>query len=120
MYPLWCIVIGESTPFPVAIGETQSVGELKDAIKKKKPAYLKDIDADGLTLYQVNIDASTDENTTKEVENISPNLDTSKKATKLRPMDLLSTCTWELDPTKQTIHILVKVPKSESIDPSLW
>jgi Crinkler effector protein N-terminal domain len=56
-YTILCILIDGTTPFPVTIDETRSVGELK-AIKKKKEPELDAFAADALTLYKVDIDGS--------------------------------------------------------------
>jgi Crinkler effector protein N-terminal domain len=58
---LFCIVIGRTTAFPVTIGETQSVGELKDAIKKKKAPELieRELMSNKLTLYSTSMDPTS-------------------------------------------------------------
>jgi hypothetical protein len=116
MYTLGCFIIGGSpTPFSITIDETQSVDRLKDAIKMKKDPELNAFPADALTLYKVDIDASDDEKLIESVETISRDL---TKAEKLRPLCMVSGYHWgELDPEKEKIQILVKVPESESIDP---
>jgi Crinkler effector protein N-terminal domain len=60
-YILFCIIIGETTPFPVTIGETQSVGELKRAIKKEAEPELDAFAARKLTLYQVHFNPKEEE-----------------------------------------------------------
>jgi Crinkler effector protein N-terminal domain len=98
-YTLLCILIGGTTPFPVTINETQSVGELK-AIKKKKEPELDAFAADALTLYKVDIDGSDNEKCIKEVQDIPQELGHLTKAEKLHPPRMLSKYSWELNPTK--------------------
>ncbi|KAF9946255.1 hypothetical protein BGZ70_003311, partial [Mortierella alpina] len=52
---MFCLVDGEapSRAFPVSISFTETVGDLKDLIKAKKPNDFSDIDADKLTLWRV-------------------------------------------------------------------
>ncbi|KAG0014025.1 hypothetical protein BGZ82_001943, partial [Podila clonocystis] len=52
---LFCVVDGESTPFPVEIESTKTLGFLKELIKAKKPNDFSDVDADKLTLWKVSI-----------------------------------------------------------------
>ncbi|KAG0195374.1 hypothetical protein BGX31_006341, partial [Mortierella sp. GBA43] len=60
---LFCILEGESTPFPVTIDSDKTVGDLKDAIKTKKSNYLASIDADQLTLWKVSIQINDNDET---------------------------------------------------------
>ncbi|KAL3660444.1 hypothetical protein V7S43_014596 [Phytophthora oleae] len=51
MVKLFCAIVGEPA-FPVEIdGGESSVGDLKNAIKKKKPNAMKYIDANELKLF---------------------------------------------------------------------
>jgi len=52
---LYCWVLGDQADrvFPVKIAGTESVGNLKDAIKEKKKPALEHITADSLTLWKV-------------------------------------------------------------------
>jgi len=43
VYTLFCIVLGQKTTFSVKVDETQTVDELKEAIKNKKPNDFKDV-----------------------------------------------------------------------------
>ncbi|KAG0022275.1 hypothetical protein BGZ82_011068 [Podila clonocystis] len=52
---LFCLVEGESTPFPVKIESANTIGDLKKLIKAKKTPGFNDIDADKLTLWRVSI-----------------------------------------------------------------
>ncbi|KAK1929367.1 hypothetical protein P3T76_015119 [Phytophthora citrophthora] len=52
MVKLFCAVVGaQGSVFPVVIGESESVGDLKVAIKEAKKNDLKDIDADKLQIF---------------------------------------------------------------------
>ncbi|KAL4150597.1 hypothetical protein PRNP1_009999 [Phytophthora ramorum] len=52
MVKLVCVIVGVAgSAFPVEIDADQTVGDLKDTIKEKKPNDLKDIDADKLQLF---------------------------------------------------------------------
>ena len=77
LYSLTCFLIGSDGTFQVKIDRTELVGNLKDAIKEKKPVALKDVDADQLTLYKGNIKNSIATNKPKrmkELERLSQNL----------------------------------------------
>jgi hypothetical protein len=51
---LFCWILGVSDhPFPVDIEDSRTVGHLKEAIVKKKPAAFANVDPDQLTLWQV-------------------------------------------------------------------
>ena len=58
MYTLFCMIEGQYIPFSVKINETQSVDELKTEIRKKTSNRFRNIAADKLTLYKINVDAS--------------------------------------------------------------
>jgi Crinkler effector protein N-terminal domain len=117
LYRLLCIVIGETNPIVVDINDDQLVAHLKDAIKKKKEHVLGAFDANDLTLYQVNIDASNEQNYIQEVKRESENL---SKLRKLNPVFELRDYFDSSGPLHRVIHILVEPPGGESIDPSLW
>ncbi|KAF9949114.1 hypothetical protein BGZ65_007581 [Modicella reniformis] len=51
---IWCVVDGESTPFPVDIPAVRTVGHLKKEIKKEKPNFFA-LDADKLALWKVSL-----------------------------------------------------------------
>ena len=50
MYKLFCIVNGESTPFPVDVDENKTVGDLKKFIKEETEPDLDGVAAHQLTL----------------------------------------------------------------------
>ncbi|OWZ01934.1 Crinkler (CRN) [Phytophthora megakarya] len=52
MVKLFCAIVGvDGSAFPVEIDENETVGDLKEAIQKKKPNDLKDVDPDKLQLF---------------------------------------------------------------------
>ncbi|KAF9295152.1 hypothetical protein BGZ74_010947 [Mortierella antarctica] len=51
----FCVIDGESTPFPVEIEPTKTIGELKKTIKDDNAVAFVDVDAKMLTLWGVSI-----------------------------------------------------------------
>jgi hypothetical protein len=49
---LFVLIVGTDVPFPVSIDRSETVGDLKDVILKKKQNALHGIDADQLTLWK--------------------------------------------------------------------
>jgi len=49
-----CWILGGTTSFPVEILPSENIGQLKDAIKKKKEPVLNHIAADQLEIWKVN------------------------------------------------------------------
>jgi hypothetical protein len=118
---LVCIIIGKATTFTITINETQYVDQLKDEIKKKQEL---NIVASELTLYKVNIDVSTKESREAAKRAISRSSIECEKD-ELEPSWELSEYFQESGPSeksvpKKAIHILVQVPRGESIDPRAW
>ncbi|KAF9275585.1 hypothetical protein BGZ74_003968, partial [Mortierella antarctica] len=99
----FCLVDGESTPFPVEIESTKTIGDLKDAIKAKKTNEFSDIDADMLTLWKVSIPVVPK----KDRKEISLADVPSKE--ELDETDDVSDVFKETPP-KKTIHIIVQRP----------
>ena len=112
---LFCIVLGETTAFPVDIDENMTVGHLKDAIKEKTKPGLDRFAAHALTLYKVNIDMSDKAKFTKEIQDISQDLSKTEKEL-FNPSEELSNVFGETGPPKGKIHILVKSPEGELMD----
>jgi len=114
MYKIWCIIIGETTPFSVKIDQTESVDDLKKSVKKEKVDILDAFAADQLTLYKIHVDTIKTTYTTV-VQDISQDLSNTQKVTQLDPMDELSEVFGTMGPPKEKIHILVERPAGESI-----
>jgi hypothetical protein len=52
-YEFWCIVQGETQPFPVIASSGGSIGNLRQAIKKEREISFKEFDALNLSLWKV-------------------------------------------------------------------
>ncbi|KAF9322726.1 hypothetical protein BG006_002104, partial [Podila minutissima] len=100
---LFCLVDGESTPFPVEIESTKTIGDLKKAIKDDNAIAFADVDAKMLTLWRVSIPVLPK----KERKNISLVNVPSKE--ELDETDDVSDVFKETPP-KKTIHIIVQRP----------
>lgn len=50
---VWGYVEGQNSVFPLKIDGNETIGELKDEIKRKKANLLQKIDADNLTIYRL-------------------------------------------------------------------
>ncbi|KAF9419455.1 hypothetical protein BGZ76_004242 [Entomortierella beljakovae] len=102
--PLFCVIEFNSTPFSVYINPSNTIGDLKKAIKKEKANEFAKLDAYKLTLFQIdapstpkrpiNLDMLTNERINPKV--LDPTSDISE--------------VYETDPSKETIHILVQKP----------
>ena len=115
LYTIWCIIIGNTTPFPVEIDETKSVGVLKDHIKKKAEPRLDAFAAHELTLYKIDVkyDEATHEDVVASIyhQSVMP-----KQDQKLGfPLRKVSAVFGPTGPGDHKIHILVENPAGESI-----
>jgi len=106
---IYCLVDGEtpSRAFPIRIDSTDSIGDLKELIKVKKTPRFDDIAADELTLWQVSVPVTDDED---EVPIFLGPLKEKKKAF---PTKLLSN--FFDDPPKDVIHIMVQKPTTVAV-----
>ena len=86
--------------FPVNISRDETVGDLKDAIKAKKPNDFAGIDADRLRLWQVEI--PVDRNDLIQGQPLQD--DDQLKAT-----DYIDEY-WTDPPKRRHIHVIVKLP----------
>ncbi|KAF8909058.1 hypothetical protein BGZ58_006036, partial [Dissophora ornata] len=100
---LFCLVEGESTPFPVKIESSESIGELKKAIKTEIPDTLNGIDAKDLTLWRVEVPLAPLQDRKPIV------LNEVDSATELDPTDDLADV-FEVQPPKKRIHVIVQRP----------
>ena len=116
VYTLFCIVLGKKSTFSVKVDETQTVDELREAIKNKKPIDFKDVDADHLTLHKIKIVIPDDKDKYKAIKDevTRPGYVFDPKI-ELYPMFKISEY-FKQDP-ERGIHILVELPQSKSIDP---
>ena len=115
-YTIFCIIPGGSPAFSVDIGKARTVDHLKDAIKKKKAQALNTIDADDLSLYQIDVDASDMKHAINVVKHIAQGLNNRNELNSVLPLEEVFSPS---GPLRKRIHILVKLPASESINSSL-
>ena len=106
---LFCVVDGESTPFPVEIESTKTIGNLKKLIKSEKTPRFDDVAADELTLWRVSIPVDSPGKRKPVV------LSEDESATELDPMDDISDV-FKKTPPKKTIHIIVQRPPLGNAD----
>ncbi|KAF9979420.1 hypothetical protein BGZ75_009719 [Mortierella antarctica] len=106
---LFCLVDGETTSkaFPVDISSTSTIGHLKKLIKAEKTPRFDDVAADELTLWQVSIHTSDDD----DVEEAPVELDKLNEKKKLSPAKSLSKLFVGSLP-EETVHILIQRPPS--------
>ncbi|KAG0327520.1 hypothetical protein BGZ99_007478, partial [Dissophora globulifera] len=100
---LFCLVDGESTPFPVKIESSESVGELKKAVKAEKAPEFDDVAADKLTLWHVSIPVLA------KAERKEISLIDVQSKEELDETDDVSDV-FAVQPPKKTIHIIVQRP----------
>ena len=117
MYNIFCMVEGDESLFAVYIKETLTVGNLKDEIFKKIPFTLKEVETRHLKLYKTEIKLSEDEAHIEEVNKQFKLLSDVDKG--LKTWNELSEVFKPLGPLKDNIHILVRLPPGESIDPKV-
>ena len=100
---LYCVVDGQSTPFPVEISSAKTVGHLKHAIKDENANELRDVDAKQLTLWKVSIPATDDEEIIL-LDNVAgkdkKKLGSFIRLSKVFPKEL----------PQETVHIIVQRP----------
>lgn len=117
---LWCITSGtpNGTWFPVDIDENQTVDDLKDKIKEKKPNALAGVDAYALTLYKVNIDVSVGNDYRRINDEIIRGVYEFIHHPKqeLFPSQIMSEVFTGPDLPHEVIHILAERPTGESIN----
>ncbi|KAG9062127.1 hypothetical protein KI688_006459 [Linnemannia hyalina] len=102
---LFCLVDGESTPFPIEIESTKTIGDLKDLVKAALSPQFDDITAKDLTIWSVSIPVSDDDD--DEIPIVLDNV--NSKDNKLRAMRGLLEV-FPDKPPKNTIHIIVQRP----------
>ncbi|KAF9178796.1 hypothetical protein BGZ50_007463 [Haplosporangium sp. Z 11] len=105
---LFCIVDGKPTSriFSVKIASDETVDDLRKLIKTKYAVEFKDVDANDLTLWQVSIPVTEDD------DELPIKLDALNEKKKLEPIDDLSDVFVEKLP-KDSIHIIVQRPPRE-------
>ncbi|KAH9132621.1 hypothetical protein LEN26_007353 [Aphanomyces euteiches] len=116
MLTLFCVVVGDGSPFPVEMDADQSVGDLKDKIKTKNPNSFHCVAKD-LDLYVAFKDNAWLESTNplalQWIEGDTP-YEMQKylvKGMKMNPFSSLAKAL-PAPPGQDQLHILVVVPKS--------
>jgi len=118
-YKIFCILPGGRPAFPVNIKQTETVGDLKKAIRGEADNELDGIDAHALSLYHINVGALDMQKAIVEVEDIFQGLSTSENRW-LNPITTLESIFGASGPPRDKISILVLVPGGESMDPRMW
>lgn len=90
---------------------------MKKKIKREKPHELAGIDANELTLYQINVDVSDEEKYIEEVKTLAQKLNTLNKLNMAKPLGEVFSPS---GPRENRIHILVKLPEGETNDSRAW
>lgn len=98
---LFVYIIGLGSSFPVTIERSETVGHLKQAILKEKPNDLKDVEADQLILYKVEL--PDDENLGQSAHHAP------KEELRMAPRVLSKIFPSSLP--EETVSILVGLPK---------
>jgi hypothetical protein len=97
---LFVFVKGLGTSFPVTIERSETVDDLKEAILKKNPNALKDVDSRELTLYQVALPDG------EELEQLASQAEKTKLTMPSRELSEI----FPENPQTETVSILVEVP----------
>jgi Crinkler effector protein N-terminal domain len=108
----WCLIIGDDKTFPVTIDPAQSVGHLKDAIKKKKEHALGAFDADSLELYQVSVDVADVSTRPKRMDKLTELSQQLNEDMALDEKLQLSVVFDKIAPGKE-YYIIVQTPEGE-------
>ena len=124
---IFCCILGSDRLFPVDITEDQTVGDLKEAIKKKKEPDLDHLPADALDLWKVSgslllpvLTIDLHQVSIPEDANLQNNM---SKFVPVREEVLKSS--YELSevfvdpPARKHLHIIVRVPLSGGFHGSL-
>ncbi|CAB4398733.1 unnamed protein product [Rhizophagus irregularis] len=101
--PLFCLVHGnpETSAFGIKYDKNTTVDELKDAILIKKKNAFANIDSPDLTLYQVNIDLTTQNAQRTALGNPNVNIVNDLGGQVLTPVDTIE----ELSRTHQQTYL---------------
>ena len=111
-YKIFCMIIGHDSTIPVNINETETVDDLKKAIKEENKPELDACAADALTLFRVGIEIakSGDKRTRiEELKRLSRNLNEDEA---LDEEAQISTILGKNPPEKD--YILVRLPEGQS------
>ncbi|KAI1294265.1 hypothetical protein EDD11_008201, partial [Mortierella claussenii] len=106
---LFCLVDGESTPFPVEIEAAKTIGSLKKAIKDEKAIAFADVDADMLTLWRVSIPVADDDDDDDELPILLNNIPKNDKK-RLKAVANKVTEVFGNEPAEKMILVIVQRP----------
>ncbi|RGB44222.1 hypothetical protein C1646_748942 [Rhizophagus diaphanus] len=112
--PLFCLVHGnpETSAFGIKYDKNTTVDELKDAILIKKKNTFANIDSPDLTLYQVNIDLTTQNTQRTALGNPNVNIVNDLGGQVLSPVDTIEENFPA--PINKHIYVIVMVPAGGS------
>jgi len=114
-YTLFCIALDGKDLFSVKVDETQTVDELKKAIKEQNAPEFDHLTAFKLTLYRAEVDSSY--NRQKRIDELGRLFQNLNECTPLTEEEqLLSELFGGSPPERKKYYILVVPPQSESID----
>jgi len=114
-YKLFCLIPSSKSVFPVDIDENQTVGDLKDEIKKKQKPELDTMAAAALRLYKIKVDISNDD----DVENILDSI--SMRGYVFTPPKKLLNSSRKIsyyfnNDSEMALEVLVELPSGEPIN----
>ena len=115
-YKLFCVIPDGKPAFVVNIDETETVADLKDKIKEKKPLTLATVETEALELYRINAFGNNLQERRKALEDEIRRIEDIRKASsdsELDNLELLEVVFNNTPPPHKTIHILVVVPSGE-------
>ncbi|KAG0071922.1 hypothetical protein BGZ92_004149 [Podila epicladia] len=103
---LFCLVDGEAAPFSIRIASSDTVDDLKKAIKTEKTNAFEGVDANNLILWSVSIPVSDDDDDDDEVPVYIDNIpkDGKKKLKATRELHGV----FGDEAAKNMIHIIVQ------------
>jgi hypothetical protein len=113
-YTIWCIIEGEKDVFPIEIDSNETVGILKQAIKKEGGQTLADIAAHDLRLYHVAIPTENPQNEDDMIDyaaKVQEEMDKQPPPTELKnQFRELVEIFKGIPPPDDTLHIIVRLP----------
>jgi len=115
-YRLFCLIPSSKNYFSVKINKTDTVDELKEKIKEKKPVVLEALDADALTLYRIDVKIH-DTNFDDQIEAMCKSDFVFTPKEFLIPMRKVSH--YFKNDSEMAVEVLVVPPQGESIDPRM-
>jgi hypothetical protein len=113
-YTIWCIIEGEKNEFPIKIDSNETVGILKQAIKKEGGQMLADIAAHHLRLYHVTIPMGDPEDEDVSIDyaaKVQEEMDKHPPPTELKTQRRkLNRVFNGIPPPDNTLNIIIRLP----------